>query len=119
MNVSVPVLTLDKWAALHSIDPRDVRFVKVDTQGYEPHILAGAKSLLSVPNMTWQLEVHPALMAKGGTSLAQFHETLIANFKAYINLRDFSAGLQPIETVGQVLDKLANGHTDILAITKG
>jgi FkbM family methyltransferase len=41
----VPLRRLDSAAGDH-IGPSDVPFLKIDTQGYEPEVLAGAKALL-------------------------------------------------------------------------
>jgi FkbM family methyltransferase len=43
-ETTVPVLTLDGYCAAHAIDQID--FLKLDTQGYELHVLQGARGLI-------------------------------------------------------------------------
>jgi FkbM family methyltransferase len=119
--VAVPITTLDEWAIKAGIDPREVRFIKVDAQGFEPHILTGAQTFLSVPDVAWQLEVHLPLMAAGGTPVGDFRTQIETRFKAFLDLRDLGAGLRPVSEIGDVLAGLehSSSYTDIVAITKG
>jgi FkbM family methyltransferase len=119
--VTVPITTLDEWAVKAGIDPRDVPFIKVDAQGFEPHILKGARSFLSVPDVAWQLEVHLPLMAAGGTPVGNFRTQIETRFKAFLDLREMGAGLRPVSEIGDVLAGLeqSSSYTDIVAITKG
>src|SRR5688572_30954754 len=95
-SVRVPIVSLDDWASNSNIDPRTIGYVKSDTQGFEPHMLAGATTLLSVPNVAWQLEVHPRLMKHGGSSIEEFSRLVEQHFKAYIDFRNMDRGIQPV-----------------------
>jgi FkbM family methyltransferase len=117
-TVPVPVVSLDDWASNNNIDPRSIGFVKSDTQGFEPHVLAGASSLLAVPNIAWQLEVHPRLMSHGGSSIEEFIELVDRHFKAYIDFRNMDRGIQPLGNLRQTVDAIT-GYVDIIAITRG
>jgi FkbM family methyltransferase len=119
--VTVSITTLDEWAVKAGIDPREVRFIKVDAQGFEPHILNGAQTFLSVPDVAWQLEVHLPLLAAGGTPVGDFHTQIERHFKAFLDLRELGSGLRPASEIGDVLAGLerSSSYTDIVAITKG
>jgi len=117
-SVRVPIVSLDDWASNNNIDPRAIGFVKTDTQGFEPHVLAGASSLLAVPNIAWQMEVHPGLMSHGGSSIEEFVELVERHFKAYIDFRNLDRGIQPLANLQQTIDAITT-YVDIIAITRG
>jgi FkbM family methyltransferase len=117
-SVRVPVMTLDEWASNNGVDPHSIGFVKSDTQGFEPHVLAGASTLLAVPNIAWQLEVHPRLMDQGGSSIAEFVDLIEHHFKAYIDFRNLDLGIQPLENLPKTIDAITT-YVDILAFTRG
>ncbi len=117
-SVRVPIVSLDDWASNNNIDPRAIGFVKSDTQGFEPHVLAGASSLLAVPNIAWQLEVHPRLMDHGGSSIDEFVELVERHFKAYVDLRDLARGIRPLTHLQQTIDGITT-YVDIVAFTRG
>jgi FkbM family methyltransferase len=117
-SVRVPIVSLDDWASNNNIDPRTVGYIKSDTQGFEPHVLAGASTLLSVPNVAWQLEVHPGLMKHGGSSIEEFSQLVEGHFKAYIDFRNMDQGVQPVTNLQQTIDAITS-YTDIIAFTRG
>jgi FkbM family methyltransferase len=117
-TIRVPIVSLDDWASNNNIDPRTIGFVKSDTQGFEPHVLAGASSLLAVPNIAWQLEVHPRLMAHGGSSIEEFVELVQRHFKAYVDFRNMERGIQPLANLQQTIDAITS-YVDIIAFTRG
>jgi FkbM family methyltransferase len=117
-SVRVPIVSLDDWASNNNIDPRTIGYVKSDTQGFEPHMLAGATTLLSVPNVAWQLEVHPRLMKHGGSSIEEFSRLVEQHFKAYIDFRNMDRGIQPVGNLQQTIDAITT-YVDIIAFTRG
>jgi len=48
-GIDVPTMRLDTWVRTLGVDMDAVSFVKVDTQGHEAHVLAGAPDLLTRP----------------------------------------------------------------------
>ncbi len=57
-TVAVPVVTLDATLPQEGIDPADVRLVKIDTEGFEVNVLAGAHDLLEArPGPVWLVEL--------------------------------------------------------------
>ena len=59
--------TLDSFLASRSISPKDITFLKIDVQGFEPAVIAGAHRLLSEgTNLRMALEFDwPAICAMG------------------------------------------------------
>lgn len=84
--VTVRCRTLDSWLADLHVDLDAVTFVKVDVQGYEMRVLAGASALLAKRHVAWQLEVQAGLLEKGGTSTIDLLARLQRHFTHFIDL---------------------------------
>ncbi len=84
--VTVRCRTLDSWLADLRVDLDAVTFVKVDVQGYEMRVLAGASALLAKRHVAWQLEVQAGLLEKGGTSTTDLLARLQRHFTHFIDL---------------------------------
>lgn len=70
--VTVPMVTLDILAAMV---PR-LRGVKIDVQGAEVDVLAGAHDTLRLPEVVWQVELWPRGLKVAGASIAAFCDAL-------------------------------------------
>ncbi len=84
--VTVPMRTLDAWIAGLGVDPDLVTFVKMDVQGWEAHVFAGATGLLARRHVAWQVEVSPLLLGRAGTALPAFYATLRTHFNRFTDL---------------------------------
>jgi len=92
-TVEVRTTSLDAFLDREGIDPRTVALVKIDVEGYEYHVLNGARRLLeSVPVML--CEYSPGYMRRGGID----PETLIALLreKDYLPYALRNGELQPV-----------------------
>jgi len=72
---AVPITTLDSYCAEEQI--KHIEFLKIDTEGFEPYVLAGARSTLQkirVPCIL--LEVCPDLLQRAGTSADELYSSL-------------------------------------------
>jgi FkbM family methyltransferase len=57
-TITVSVVTLDAELVAQKINAEDVRFVKIDTEGFEANVLAGAHGLLGTrPGPVWLVEM--------------------------------------------------------------
>jgi len=65
-GIDVPTMRLDTWVRALRIDVDAVRYVKIDTQGHEAHVFAGAPELLARPGVVWELEFSPRHLQKAG-----------------------------------------------------
>jgi FkbM family methyltransferase len=104
----VATWTLDDWVAHHGIDVPAVSLIKVDTQGWESHVLAGAARLLSAHHPAWVIEVSPRHLHAAGTPLAQLIEQCQAHFTHAIDLRGegSKARVVPVSQLGEALGYL-------------
>jgi len=84
--IEVPCSTVDDWCRRLSIDPDLVTYVKVDTQGWEVHVLHGAARLLEYRHIAWQLEVTPHLLAAAGTPASALYDLCAGRFTHFIDL---------------------------------
>ena len=84
--IEVSCWTLDEWCRRMSIDPDLVSYVKVDTQGWEAHVLRGASNLLGYRHIAWQLEVAPALLDAAGTPASVLYDLCAERFTHFIHL---------------------------------
>ena len=115
----VQSMTLDDWVTHHAIDPRDVTFIKTDTQGSEAHVLTGATTLLALPVIVWQIEVQPQLLRLAGSDPATLYRMMKARFTHFIDLNVNATGsrLRSIAELDAALEYLEGGEnskTDVV-----
>lgn len=110
---TLPVTTwrLDDWIRERRIDPDCVSFVKVDTQGWESHVLMGAEGLLARKHVAWVLEVSPRHLAAAGTPLADLLAQVRQHFSHAVDLRaDHSKSrVVPVDALTDLLAYLDEG----------
>jgi len=76
-SVAVNVETIDTFVAAYGLGDKPVAFVKIDVEGWEPHVLAGATELLSrtfAPVV--QIELNAEALASAGATLDGLYKTL-------------------------------------------
>jgi FkbM family methyltransferase len=105
-SVPVQTWTLDDWIAARAIDVAAVSLVKVDTQGWESHVVAGAVQLLAARHVAWVIEVSPRHLAAAGTPLPRLIEQCQAHFTHAIDLRG-QHGKARVISVAQLPEALA------------
>jgi FkbM family methyltransferase len=94
-TVKVPAVSLDDYAAAHNIDRVDV--MKVDVEGAEPMVLAGAKRLLSGPTPpVLILESNPEALKAGGSSPADIRERLAGFGYRCFGVEQLTQGADPV-----------------------
>lgn len=88
----IAVRTLDDWVASLGINPSEVSFVSLDTQGTELDVLAGAAMLLACPHIAWRIRVDPEQVAAAGRSMDAVMEALAGAFTHFIDLWKHATG---------------------------
>ena len=68
-TLEVPCMTLSDWVTQRHVDVDAVRFVKIDVQGHEGHVLLGGRELAHLRPIVWQVEMSPTWIAKSGVDL--------------------------------------------------
>jgi len=81
-HVSVPAATLD--SVFFSLPSPAVTAIKIDAEGSEPHVLAGAAHLLESARPAILLEVNSVLLSAAGSSCERLGDTLLhARFRLF------------------------------------
>lgn len=85
--IQVPVVTLDDFSRKHSIDKIDL--LKIDTQGYELHVLRGAKDLMAGQRIgAISLEVNFAPFYDGQADFTDLHSFMTSHNYRLVGLYD-------------------------------
>jgi FkbM family methyltransferase len=117
-GIEVASWRLDEWVTRMSIEALHVAYVKVDTQGWEVHVLRGASDLLAHQHITWQLEVSPTMLEAAGTPSRELYRICQERFSHFVDL-DKRVGEPRTRPTSDLEDALAyldgtDGQTDIL-----
>ena len=122
-DIPVQVRTLDSWTSQLAIDIAAVTFIKVDTQGWESHVLRGASQLLARKHIAWQLEFSPRLLKQAGSSSAELLEQVEAHFTHFIDLdartTPRSRPMSQIREALASLERRERRFTDLLLYSAG
>jgi FkbM family methyltransferase len=86
-TVWVESIRLDDWIDARGVEVDAISVVKVDTQGWESHVLTGAPKLLACRHIAWIIEVSPKHLAAAGTPLPDLLAQIAASFTHAIDLR--------------------------------
>jgi FkbM family methyltransferase len=119
-TVEVPCYTLDSWMDRLHIEVDAVTFVKVDVEGYERRVLAGAPRALAARHIAWQMEISPAALRAAGDEPQRLYEDMQQAFTHFIDLSRRVAGAR-VRRVRDLPDALAyiepDGKTDVVLFT--
>jgi len=121
-TVEVEISTLDAWVERMGIDLDTVRFVKLDVQGGEVDVLAGASKVLSCPHVAWQIEVDAERLDKRGLKIEDLFVYLRQNFTHFTDLNRLATGKRsrPVAELEEALAyalEAGAGGTDVLFFT--
>ncbi len=107
----VTCLTLDTWLARLAVAPATVRFVKVDTQGWDLHVLQGATDLLQSRQVVWQIEVSASMMKGAGSDVAELCALVQARF-THVKVLGMPDGpaFMPASSIAELLATPAAGR---------
>ena len=121
-SVVVPCCTLDTWVERLQIDLDAVTFIKVDVQGFECRVVAGADRVLRCPHIAWQVEIKPALLRAAGDDPQGLYADLQCHFTHFIDLNQRAAGprVRPVGDLPSALRYVEpDGKTDVLLFSGG
>jgi FkbM family methyltransferase len=115
-GIDVTTMRLDSWIRKLGIDASAVCYVKVDTQGYESHVLDGAPNLLACRGAVWELEFAPSFYQRVGRDPAAVIAQLQAAFTYFIDLNANAPGprRRPVVELPEAVAYLERGFTNLL-----
>ena len=107
---------LDSWVADLAVPVERVRYVKIDTQGREWHVLAGAPALRALAGVAWELEFSPRHLRFAGRSPEELIGLMQASFTHFIDLTPEAPGrrLRSISELGEALAYLDSSYTNLI-----
>lgn len=81
----VTAMKMDDWIADNKIDINRIKFIKIDVQGAEEHVINGLTNLLEkVKNISILMEWDPRMMSSMGTNEFEFYQKICSSgFRAY------------------------------------
>ena len=121
-TVEVPCSTLDTWVERLGIDLEAVTFIKVDVEGYERRLVAGACRVLERRHIAWQMEIKPAGLRAVGDSPQALYDALEPAFTHFIDLNRRATGalVRAIAELPAALSYIEpDGKTDVLLFSAG
>jgi FkbM family methyltransferase len=115
-GVDVTTMRLDSWVRKLGIDASAVCYVKVDTQGFESHVLDGAPDLLARRGIVWELEFAPTILSKAGREPAAVIAQMQAAFTHFIDLNGGAPGprRRAVTELSEAVAYLERGFTNLL-----
>ena len=73
-------------SSVFRFDLNAVSFIKVDVEGFERRVLAGASRVLSKSRIAWQLEIKPEGLRAAGDDSQSLYSDLQRHFTHFIDL---------------------------------
>jgi FkbM family methyltransferase len=121
-TVEVPCATLDTWVERLQIDLDAVTFIKVDVEGFERRVVAGARRVLDCTHIAWQMEIKLPGLRAAGDDPGALYSALQPSFTHFIDLNHRAAGrrVRPVKELADALRYIdPDGKTDVLLFSAG
>jgi FkbM family methyltransferase len=110
-GVLIPAVTLDDLAAE---DPRPVSLIKIDVQGAEAMVVAGARELIETHRPAIFVEIDAPSLARSGSSPRELIEILTEiGYRPHQLTRH---GVGGVERPSELVSRAATGYIDVLFI---
>jgi len=113
----VPTARLDRLLDTAGIVPDDVDLLWIDVEGHEGHVLAGARSLLTIGVPT-VFELSPRHLDRSG-GLGLLLDNVQRSFTHLLDLRCWHEGPLPTSKTATLLERYKDYFTDVLAYRSG
>ena len=92
-GIQVTVTTLD---IVFAEDPSSVKLIKIDVEGFEPDVLAGAATVIRMASPTIFMEFHPHTLGRKDYAPADFLESLLNTFPSVAAVDEVTGKITPI-----------------------
>ncbi len=93
IGIPVSVTTLD---TVFADDPASVKMIKIDVEGFEPDVIAGAREVIRKASPTVFLEFHPPNLKREGHNPEGFLQSLLQTFPSVESLDEVTGAVTRI-----------------------
>ena len=104
------LISLDEYFEKNNLKAEDVKYMWIDTEGFEPQVLKGASSILSQNDFPVFVEFNPYLYKTYGT-FDEFINFLEENFRKYIKIPERLEGKEILHDISE-LNEYKNLESD-------
>ena len=97
---TVKIIPLDKYFSQNKLNPKDVKYIWIDTEGFEPQVLLGAQNLLTKNPAPIFMEFNPQFWSKSGY-YEKFMRLLTKFYKGYVWIKELQrTGEVKVHSIG-------------------
>lgn len=90
-EVSIHLLALDDYLMSRNINMNEIKYIWIDTEGFEAQVFFGMQKLISTQNVPIVLEWNPDSYVSAGT-FDYFVNMIVDNFENYVDIREVKVG---------------------------
>ena len=115
-EVSVRLVALDDYFEQKNIHASEIKYIWIDTEGFESQVFFGMKKLVTTENIPIFFELNPSCYVNNGT-FDDFINLIISNYKSYIDINEIKNGSATVHNVNDLWNyKERTDQTDIFLI---
>jgi FkbM family methyltransferase len=115
MSTRVPVFTIDEYLERHA-PGRRLDLLKIDVQGFEAKLIAGARATIQRDHPTIFCEVSPDLMRNVGDEFADLLRFFRAEGYSVLNTSQSGSPTVSYEDAGRFLRESGRDHADLVFV---
>lgn len=97
VNWDTPITTVDEWAAQEGAT--EISFIKVDVEGFEPNVVAGARTTIDRYRPSLLLEIEDRHLARYGRDANEFATEILTTWPEYRMYTWVGESWEPAERV--------------------
>lgn len=82
LSAIIKIISLDKYFAENKLNAKDIKYIWIDTEGFEPQVLIGMKNILTENPAPIFMEFNPHLYKKSGyfDKMLEFLSSLYSHY---------------------------------------
>lgn len=97
----IQMVSLDGYLSDHEISSDEIKYIWIDTEGFEPVVLTGAQDTLKNGNIPVFMEFNPYLWNASGL-FDQMMKTLTAIYTGYLVIDEVSEGKESVHAIDEI-----------------
>ncbi len=119
MTAEVPLISLDEYFEESGLDDARIKYIWIDTEGFEPFVVGGAMNILKKRAIPLYMEFNPYLWNKQGHLQTMADCLREAGYTRYILIQEYMEGrkeIWPVDSLVAFKDAGPNFQRDIFLI---